>query len=39
MSKHRLAELLLPSALLVAMLSQLLAPLVFVDFGFPTFFQ
>ena len=33
------AELLLPGALLVAMLAQLLAPFVLVDFRFATFFQ
>jgi hypothetical protein len=32
-------NLLLPGAFLVAMQTQLLAPFVFVDFGFPTFFQ
>jgi hypothetical protein len=32
-------NLLLPGAFLVAMQAQLLAPFVFVDFGFPTFFQ
>jgi hypothetical protein len=35
----RLAQLLLPSALLMAVLTQLLAALVLVDFRFPTFFQ
>jgi hypothetical protein len=33
------AELLLPGALLVAVLTQLLAAFVLVDFRFPTFFQ
>jgi len=32
-------NLLLPGAFLVAVQTQLLAPFVFVDFGFPTFFQ
>src|SRR5262249_47468111 len=32
-------NLLLPGALLVPVQAQLLAPFVFVDFGFPTFFQ
>jgi len=33
------AELLLPGALLVTMLTQLLAPFMLVDFRFATFFQ
>jgi hypothetical protein len=32
-------RLLLPSTLLVTIRAQLLAPLVFIDFCFPTFFQ
>jgi hypothetical protein len=36
---HEPAELLLPGAFLMAMLAQLLAPFVLVDFGFPAFFQ
>jgi hypothetical protein len=32
-------NLLLPGAFLVAVQTQLLAPFMFVDFGFPTFFQ
>jgi hypothetical protein len=33
------ARLFLPGALLVPMLAELLPPFVFVDFGFPAFFQ
>jgi hypothetical protein len=35
----RVADLLLPGALLVAMGAELLAPFVFVDFRFTPFFQ
>jgi hypothetical protein len=35
----RAADLLLPGAFLVAIGAKLLAPFVFVDFGFPAFFD
>jgi hypothetical protein len=38
-SKDRPAELLLPGAFLMAMLTQLLASLVPVDFRLPAFFE